>query len=233
MKIGKGRRTGDMKKSKKNFVNREDLLEEEIHKSKMSYCYFVDETASIAVDAFVGSSSDIEKKKEIAKARKARAKRLCKAIYNLALNEWAKLPNCRSEDEVRDIARDLKRKSRDILRFPLPEKYMEMVDKSFTQMPKSSLRPKLSSCEIAENSIPEDHLVFRVMTNEHVPMNEETGKKEKCQYLLPFKHYKIKNGKPAEVLRSHWKGGFSNGKFCENHGRMTDKTCEDDSPHVQ
>lgn len=40
--------------------------------------------------------------------------------------------------------------------------------------------------------------------------------------FIPFKHYIKDAGELKEVLRSHWKGGFDNGHYCDDHGQLTD-----------
>jgi hypothetical protein len=83
-----------------------------------------------------------------------------------------------------------------------------------------------------------DELVFRVMTNEHIPIDPEREKKAKTpeqrQYKVnfpAFKHYIIEsftvnrlgNYKDLvfkEVGRSHWVDGLSNGHFSLDHGRI-------------
>jgi hypothetical protein len=72
--------------------------------------------------------------------------------------------------------------------------------------------------------------VFRIMTYSHIP--KELDKKKRSRVgntdhavtnFSPFKHFIIENGSPKEVLRSHWVGGFENGHFSTNHGRITNK----------
>lgn len=80
------------------------------------------------------------------------------------------------------------------------------------------------------DDIPDTDLVFRVMTYEHIPLQEgrvKTPKKEADYrvrlFFKPFKHYIIKDDQFVEVGRSHWKNGLHNGEFCQDHGRITDK----------
>jgi len=86
-----------------------------------------------------------------------------------------------------------------------------------------------------------DDLVFRVMTFEHVPKTEERIRKAKtsdqehtkCNFP-PFKHYILENFRVnrlgnytdlefKEVLRSHWEGGFDNGHFVLEKGKISEK----------
>lgn len=83
---------------------------------------------------------------------------------------------------------------------------------------------------ISVDDIPTSDLVFRVMTYDHIPLQEgrvKTPKKEADYHVRlffkPFKHYIINNDNFVEVGRSHWKNGLHNGEFCQDHGRITDK----------
>lgn len=70
-------------------------------------------------------------------------------------------------------------------------------------------------------------LIFRVMTDEHIPdAPEESRRRNQIKVQLPFapfKHYRLFRGKPKEVVRSHWTGGFENGEFCITQGKLTDR----------
>lgn len=78
-------------------------------------------------------------------------------------------------------------------------------------------------------SSPED-LVFRVMTYEHVPLCGEKKRRSRASAgeghlrvnFPPFKHYVLREGKPVEVGRSHWKGDLETGEFSQEHGKTTD-----------
>lgn len=93
------------------------------------------------------------------------------------------------------------------------------------------LKKELKELERQDPStIPTESLVFRYMTHDHIPENLERVKKKKtvADYkekvnFPPFKHLILKNGEFEEVGRSHWIGGFHNGHFSTDHGRMTNK----------
>lgn len=91
-------------------------------------------------------------------------------------------------------------------------------------------KPKQKDFAVEPASIDDEAVVFRVMTYEHIP--EEEGRKknpkneaeEKSRVNFPpFKHYAYKNGELTEVARSHWRGSISNGEFCVDHGKITNK----------
>jgi hypothetical protein len=76
-----------------------------------------------------------------------------------------------------------------------------------------------------------EDMIFRVMTTEHVPdiIKEKKVNKHivetkivKVRTNFPaFKHNILKDGKPLEVGRSHWKGDLETGEFCMTHGKLT------------
>ena len=91
-------------------------------------------------------------------------------------------------------------------------------------------KPKQKDFAIEPASIDDEAVVFRVMTYEHIP--EEEGRKknpkneaeEKSRVNFPpYKHYAYQNGELKEVARSHWRGSISNGEFCVDHGKITNK----------
>lgn len=91
-------------------------------------------------------------------------------------------------------------------------------------------KPKQKDFAIEPSSIDDEDVVFRVMTYEHIP--EEEGRKknpkneaeEKSRVNFPpYKHYAYQNGELKEVARSHWRGSLSNGEFCVDHGKITNK----------
>ena len=91
-------------------------------------------------------------------------------------------------------------------------------------------KPKQKEFAIDPKSIDQEDLVFRVMDMEHIPL--EPGRKKNPRNeaetrakvnFPPFKHYAYIGGEIKEVARSHWQGSLSNGEFCVDHGRITNK----------
>jgi len=91
-------------------------------------------------------------------------------------------------------------------------------------------KPKQKDFAVDLADIPEEDVVFRVMTYDHIP--EEAGRKknpkteadEKSKVNFPpFKHYAFKNGELKEVARSHWNGDLDTGEFSVTSGRITNK----------
>lgn len=75
-----------------------------------------------------------------------------------------------------------------------------------------------------------EDVVFRVMTFEHIPLEEgrknnpktEADKRAKCPFP-PFIHYTIREGRIVEVGKSHWYGGLDNGYFRLDHGSINNR----------
>lgn len=110
---------------------------------------------------------------------------------------------------------------------------------------------KLDEFEIKLKEIKDTDVIFRVMTWEHVPMdNTKKGKKVtiieedevpvseyddpevevktvgkyvKCNFP-PFYHYKLNDEGELELVgKSHWRGPIDTGSFSKEHGAMTNK----------
>ena len=90
---------------------------------------------------------------------------------------------------------------------------------------------KLADYTVSPRKIDKPDLVFRVMTFDHIPM-DDTRKKNPKQTadhhakvnFPPFQHYRLdKKGKLVCVGKSHWVGGMSNGHFSADHGKMTNQ----------
>jgi hypothetical protein len=78
-------------------------------------------------------------------------------------------------------------------------------------------------------------MVFRVMTYDHVPLCDDKKLRSRAAggeghlrvNFPPFKHYRIQeDGTALEVCRSHWVGGFDNGEFRQDQGRLTNRLAE-------
>lgn len=187
-------------KIKHNYLNNKDILKE-IHKSKNSYCSYIDDNAKDYDIILLGV--DKINKKNILEGRKARAERLSKLAYDHAVLTTGE-------------------------------------------------KQKLENFEIKYTKIPATDVIFRVMTWEHIPIDDVKTQKAKnaakelfdedelnlTEYDMedpkhnkyvkvnfpPFFHYKInENSEPILVGKSHWKGPIDTGIFCKDHGAMTNK----------
>lgn len=73
-----------------------------------------------------------------------------------------------------------------------------------------------------------EDLVFRIMTFDHIVL--APGRKKNPKTIAdhhiklnfpPYQHFRIVEGIPLCVGKSHWKDGLSNGQFSKEHGRIT------------
>ena len=117
----------------------------------------------------------------------------------------------------------------------------------------NGIKKKLDEYLVPSTKIPVTDVVFRVMTWEHIPIDEAKQKKAdakaqeewdednfETEYdepvvikgatkytkvnFPPFKHYRVDEElNPVCVGVSHWKGGVEKGKFSKDHGTMTPK----------
>ena len=91
-------------------------------------------------------------------------------------------------------------------------------------------KPRQKDFLVEPESIPDEDITVRKMTYEHIPLEpgrkknprNEAETKAKCNFP-PFKHYGLINGTWEEVAISHWKGGPKSGKFCVEHGSITNE----------
>jgi len=91
-------------------------------------------------------------------------------------------------------------------------------------------KPRQKDFLVDPESIPDEDVVVRQMTYEHIPLEpgrkknprNEAETKAKVNFP-PFKHYGLINGSWEEVARSHWKGGPKSGKFSVEHGSITNE----------
>jgi hypothetical protein len=92
-------------------------------------------------------------------------------------------------------------------------------------------RIKMSDFEVSSRKVSQTDVVFRVMTFEHIPEEQDRKKNPKSVAdshvkvnFPPFQHYRIdEKGEPRCVGKSHWVGGMSNGNFSNAQGKMTNK----------
>jgi hypothetical protein len=111
---------------------------------------------------------------------------------------------------------------------------------------KSTEKLKLEQFEIKHTKVPITDIVFRIMTWEHIPVDESKSKKSfnddneeivteyddsepsVTKYVKvnfpPFFHYTVdENSEPCLVGKSHWAGDINSGHFSKEHGKMTNK----------
>jgi hypothetical protein len=109
-------------------------------------------------------------------------------------------------------------------------KAKRLQQQAFEAAKATNIKVKVAEFEIDYKKIEKNDLVFRIMTYDHIPL--EPGRKrtpksaadhrEKVNFPA-FQHWKFdENDELVCVGKSHWKGGMVKGKFCKEHGQITD-----------
>lgn len=127
-------------------------------------------------------------------------------------------------DNIEDINEDLI----DATRVLKAKKMMQAQKQALKEQGLKNHQIKVD--EVDPKSIPVETVVIRVMTYEHIPLEEGRVKNPKSTAdnhvrlnFPPFKHYIIVDGDLTEVGRSHWKDALDNGTFSQEHGKITNK----------
>jgi hypothetical protein len=161
--------------AKVNYLNNKDLLEE-IHRSKGTYCEYIETKY---------------------------------ARYDIITNDLSKVTAERLSD-----ARNKK------------------IDQSIAAAKKSQVAAGIRNpvINITLDDVPQEDIVVRLMTFDHIPINEEKLAKAKTEAerhlkcnFPPYQHFIFKDGEFVCVGKSHWQGGLENGHFSVTHGKMTNK----------
>ncbi len=105
-----------------------------------------------------------------------------------------------------------------------------LTDIEFNTRKAAGEKLKVAECEINYKKITKAELVFRVMTYDHIPLNNvrkknpktEADKHDKVNFK-PFQHWKFENDILVCVGKSHWTGELETGSFDKDAGKMTDK----------
>lgn len=183
-------------------MNNKDILKE-IHKSKLTYCSFADNSVK-NYDLIINGVDKITKK-VIQEARKARIERLAKEAQEI------------------DLATGIKKK---IDEYTAPLKDIPITDVVFRVMtwehiPIDEAKQKKADAKAQEEYDAEEDL-FETEYDEPVLVKGAT-KYTKCNFP-PFQHFKVdEENNPVCVGKSHWKGDLSKGHFSRDHGSMTAK----------
>lgn len=161
--------------AKIKYLTNKDLLEE-IHRSKNTYCEFIETRYS---------------------------------GYDIIVNDLAKVTEERLED-----ARKTK------------------LDQMAVAAKKAAVAAGIRNPVIAidRESVQIEDIVVRLMTFDHIPINEEKINKAKTEAerhlkcnFPPYQHFIFRDGEFLCVGKSHWQGGLENGHFNVTHGKMTNK----------
>ncbi len=92
-----------------------------------------------------------------------------------------------------------------------------------------SNKPRMIDCKVNPADVPEEGLVYRVTTYEHIPKDpgrKKNPRKEAEHYVklnfIPFKHFIIED-RASKTLKEVGRSHTQDGEFCQTHGAMTDK----------
>lgn len=181
---------------KVNYLNNRDILKE-IHRSKNTYCSYLDRETDHQYDIILPSVDKINQR-TVAEARRNRADRIKRETGEIL-------------DPKKDIANtDL------VFRITCWE-HIPKVPKKLTKAQEKK-KSKLEELLEMEDVDMEDDGLQELM---------EDVKQDLNYIKLPFPpfyHYRInENKEPYLVGKSHWKGDFDSGEFCKDHGMMTPK----------
>ena len=136
-----------------------------------------------------------------------------------------------TEDAQYDlIVPNLKKINANAIAMARKAKAKRLTQEAWEQAKDAGLKKiKLADYTVSPRKIDKTDLVFRVMTYDHVPMDNERKRNPKQEAdhhskvnFPPFQHYRLNSkGKLVCVGKSHWTGGMDNGHFSCDHGKMT------------
>jgi hypothetical protein len=193
---------------KHNYLNNKDILKE-IHKSKNTYCWFAAPTDT-DYDLIITDGRKITKK-DLTEAKKNRAERLSKLAHEAAVLEQGK---------------KLKADEFAIKHTKIPDTDVVIRVMTWDHIPiDTTVKAKKTRSKVVE-PIEEDEPIAS-----EYDLPEEPAKPTKYMKVNfpPFKHMRLVRDEATEteewqvVALSHWQGSLSNGKFCRDHGGMTNK----------
>ena len=102
-------------------------------------------------------------------------------------------------------------------------------DAEYARRKAAGEKVKQADCEVDYKKIAKTDLVFRIMTFDHIPLNNTRKKNPKSLAdhrdkvnFPPFQHWKFdENDELICVGKSHWKGDLVKGKFDKDAGQIT------------
>ena len=102
-------------------------------------------------------------------------------------------------------------------------------DLDYQTRKKAGEKVKIADCEVDYKKIAKTDVIFRVMTFDHIPLNNTRKKNPKSLAdhrdkvnFPPFQHWKFNENNELECVgKSHWKGTLAKGKFDKDAGQIT------------
>ena len=108
-------------------------------------------------------------------------------------------------------------------------KAKRLGDQDYAARRAAGEKVKLADCAVDYKKIAKTELIFRIMTFDHIPLNNTRKKNPKSLAdhrdkvnFPPFQHWKFNDEDELECVgKSHWKGGLKTGKFDKDAGQIT------------
>jgi hypothetical protein len=102
-------------------------------------------------------------------------------------------------------------------------------DLDYQTRKKAGEKVKQADCEVDYKKIQKTDLIFRIMTFDHIPLNNTRKKNPKSLAdhrdkvnFPPFQHWKFnENDELVCIGKSHWKGSLDKGHFDKDAGQIT------------
>ena len=102
-------------------------------------------------------------------------------------------------------------------------------DLDYQERKRAGEKVKQADCEVDYKKIQKTDLVFRIMTFDHIPLNNTRKKNPKSLAdhrdkvnFPPFQHWKFNDEDELICVgKSHWKGDLEKGKFDKDAGQIT------------
>lgn len=208
-----------------NYLNNKDILKE-IHKSKISYCWYknegdseydviirdVAEIPALLVPSIVTDEDGVKSVAPPA-AQTARAKRLTVLAQDASILDGKKL----KADEIGITAEDI----------PVTDIIFRLmtwghIPEAPPAVPKPPKGKKQKVVEVADE-------VDSILTTEYDEPEPDITPVGPVKYVKvnfpPFEHFRVDaDGTPLPIIgRSHWKGDLATGEYSRMHGQTTKK----------
>jgi len=182
--------------AKVNYLNNRDILKE-IHRSKNTYCWYLDRELDHQFDIILPNVSRINQR-TVAEARRNRAARL-----------------------TRETGTEINEKKIPFTDLVFRVTSWEHIPHAPRKLPKTlTKKKKIEDILGIDDLPPEDPLADLVdepvLDPTHVRVN-----------FPPFWHYRLSDERvPFVVGRSHWQGDLATGNYSRDHGQMTRKLAQ-------
>lgn len=179
-------------------MNNKDLLKE-IHRSKNTYCSFIDRDAAdydIIIHDVATVSPEI-----VAIARQNRAERLARLQQD--------------EAAARGEKRRIEEFQMPVESIPIGEVVIRVM--TWEHVPVNDVATKRAQAELTD----EDENIYIEYDENEPKVSPNAIRYVKCNFP-PFQHFRVDNqGSPYCVGKSHWQGDLVSGKWSRDHGTMT------------